>query len=216
MFSHSDIQRHAEDLDFCRKLNRYLSYLLGLILLVLTLGILSYNEKFLFWEHALSYLGAMQTECGNPNGTSLIVFGLGMIFCSLICFKISRLICENSGKYLFMTCGGGFVLMIVPCDLFNPVHAIGAGMVVATLWLFTILLLNELSAIYKYRIYLYHLILHGTVLPYAYLYFFDSPFQQAAQKVALFGLILILKIAVLEHLHAAQSFSGQGRKATDS
>lgn len=209
MFSHSDIQRHAKDLDLCRNLNTQINWLLGLILVTLSLGIITYGEKFLFWEHALSYLGGVHTQNGSPNSLSLMIFGSGMISCALICLHINRLLCNDPSKYLFRTCGGGFVLMIVPCDLLNQVHSIGAAMVFATLWFFTVLLVNDLNKIYRTRAYLYHFILHGTVLPYAFMYVAGSPFRQAAQKVAVLGMMLILKIATLEHLRASQSLSGQ-------
>ena len=72
-------------------------------------------------------------------------------------------------------------------------------MVFGTLWLFSIV---SLDYIYhsgkKYRALLYSLILNGTVLPYAFMFFVKSPNMQIAQKIALLGLILVLKLVITE------------------
>jgi hypothetical protein len=201
----SEIHKHEDELEFYRQLNRQLTYLIGLILLVFLLGILAYGEKFLFWEHALSYIGGMQTQNGEPNSTSLIIYTTGMVLCSLVCFRVSTGLSSRFYRYLFKACGAGFILMTVPCDLFNFVHTTGAAIVLGTLWLFTVLNINELFPHHKSRVLFYHLILQGTVLPYVYLFAIGSPHRQAAQKLAVLGLILILKIGMLERIKKANN-----------
>ena len=71
---------------------------------------------------------------------------------------------------------------------------------IGSLWLLAVIHLHKLMRhIKKARIYLYHLILQGTVLPYAFLYAFGSPLRHLVQKFALAGLIISLKLVISEY-----------------
>lgn len=62
-------------------------------------------------------------------------------------------------------------------------------------------MITELNQYIKnYKILLYHLFLQGTVLPYAFLYFINSPFQNQVQKIAVIGLMFVLKLVSTQYV----------------
>jgi len=206
MISHSGVHQEVGERNVYQVLNRYISYLLWVTVLVYILGMITYGDSFTFWDKAYSHIGSIRTVSGNPNTLSLLIFGLGMLLSSWICIRSSNILPGQLNHYFFRLCGVGYLLLIVPCDLINLVHSIGGALVFGTLWLFTTLHLKKLyHHVHRYKIYLYHFILQGTVLPYAFLYAIRSPAQQSVQKLALFGLMLILKIVIIEHVRIIQN-----------
>lgn len=181
-------------------INRELNILFGVTLAVCILGMLTYGEKIEFRDHAVSHFGRLYTRGGNPNYLSLLIFALGMTASSIICFHVSRHLEKPFYQRLFRLCGTGYILLIIPCDLYNPLHALGGALVVGSLWFFTVFSLHDqYQKIPKIRFFLYQLILQATVLPYAFLYAVGSPDKQLAQKFALAGLIVVLKLTLTEH-----------------
>ena len=72
-------------------------------------------------------------------------------------------------------------------------------MVFGTLWFYVVITLIELRKyIDNFRILIYHLLLQGTVLPYAYLHFTNSPSKVFVQKFAILGLMIVLELIVIE------------------
>jgi hypothetical protein len=212
MHYQSGIHKHTDDLDIIQKLNKHLTYLLSVNVLTFILGIFAYGDKYLLREYAFSYLGGIHTINGNPNTTSLLIFAIGMISCGIICFYISQLLngengleMEKTKHYLFQTSGIGYFIMLMPHDINNNIHAIGAATVFGTLWFITVLILRELKQKGEVlKFYIYHFMLQGTVIPYAFLYFVNSPLQQYIQKYAVFGLILVMKLALIESVKIYQ------------
>ena len=189
----------SDELRLFEHLNKKITYLLSLIIFIFLFGALIYADEFDFWEDALSYIGNIYPVGGNSNLLSFLVLFFGMILCSFLSFKISQDMKGYRENYYFKASGIGFMLLAVPSDLINVIHTIGGAVAVGSLWLFTVITLNNLfSKISKIRVLLYHLILQGTVLPYAFLYFSGSPVRQAAQKFAIAGLIIILKLSIKE------------------
>lgn len=186
-------------------------------LLTFILGIITYGDKYLFREYAFSYLGGIRTINGNPNTTSFLIFSLGMISCGVICFYISRLLngengleLEKTKHYLFQACCVGYFIMLMPHDISNNIHVVGAAIVFAALWFFTVLILKELKQKGEVlKFYIYHFMLQGTVIPYAFLCFINSPLQQHIQKYAVFGLILVMKLAIMESVKVYQKSKEQ-------
>ena len=212
MIVRSDTNRFSEESDICLKINKFLTYLLSLNILVFTLGMITYGERYQFWEDALSYLGGTKTLAGNPNILSWLIFSFGMILSGILCLYIWFLLngvdeMEHSKfkRYLFLVCGIGYFIMIMPHDINNSIHVIGAAIVFGMLWLYTVILLRELNhRIEHYKILIFHLILQGTVLPYAFLYFIDSPVQVQCQKFAVAGLMLALKMSSSQSVSVCQ------------
>ncbi|MFO7852380.1 MAG: hypothetical protein ACQERS_13630 [Bacteroidota bacterium] len=200
MLAHTETHTHEEVLSIYHKLTRYSNYLIYVTIVVFILGMLTYGQPFSFKEHAISHFGRIRTQDGSPNTLSLFIYGIGMIMSSLICFRLSNLSEDNTSHNLFRLAAIGYILLIVPCDILHKIHSIGGALVIGSLWLLTVILLHDL---FRYsnrvRIYLFHLILQGTVLPYAFLYAFGSPLCPLVQKFAVAGLIISLRLVIGEH-----------------
>lgn len=199
MLAHTKIHTREEVLSIYHELNRNFNYLLYVTLLVFILGMITYGQPFSFTEHALSHFGRLHTQDGSNNTISLIIYGTGMILSSLICYRLSGMIEDSISHYLLMITAAGYILLIVPCDTINIIHSIGGAMVIGSLWMLAVIQFHE---ILKYRqtkrVYLYHLLLQGSVLPYAFLYAFGSPLCPLVQKFALAGLMISLKLMLME------------------
>ena len=149
---------------------------------------------------------------GIPNTMSWLIFSCGMILCSILCFYISSLLRDEDEmehlrfkRYLFLICGIGYLIILMPYNINNSIHAIGAALIFCMLWILTVILLKELShRIENYKLLFYHLVLQGTVLPYAFFYFIKSPIQKQVQKFAVIGLMLILKLVSMQYVKVFQ------------
>jgi len=212
MVKKSDINKYSDIFDVYRNFNKYLTYLVCLNITVFILGMITYGEKFLFWEYALSYIGGTKTVTGIPNTMSWLIFSCGMILCSILCFYISFLLRDEDEmehqrfkRYLLLICGVGYLIILMPYNINNSIHAIGAALIFSMLWILTVILLKELrQSIENYKLLFYHLVLQGTVLPYAFFYFIKSPIQKQAQKFAVIGLMLVLKLVSMQYAKVFQ------------
>ncbi|HCC71717.1 MAG TPA: hypothetical protein DEQ09_11275 [Bacteroidales bacterium] len=199
MLAHTEIHTHAEVLSIYQNINRYFNYLMYVTLLVFILGILTYGQSFSFREHALSHFGRIHTQDGSPNTLSVFIYGTGMLISSAICFKLSRLSEENISHNLLRITAVGYILLITPCDVVNTIQSIGGALVIGSLWLLAVIEFHQLlNYTHRKRIYLYHLLLQGTMLPYAFLYAFGSSLCPMVQKFAFAGLMISLKLMMLE------------------
>lgn len=186
-------------LDISQDLNRWLNYLLLVTVFTFILGMITFGEPYSFYKHAYSYFGRIRTPNGNSNILSFLIFSCSSILSAYICLHIDRILHGGYNHNLFKICAVGYLLMLTPCDIYNPLHMVGAAIVFASLWLFAVIRLVQLipsTGIIKFIV--YQLVLQGTVLPYAFFYAIDSPAKQMVQKIALFGLIAALKFTVIE------------------
>ena len=190
------------EIDDCvkhHKLKMLINLILANTIIVFVIGALTYGEKFRFWDFAYSHLGMTRTPGGYRNTLSFLVFAAGCLFSSFICFKISNALTIQLFRILFKICGAGYLLIMLPCNLINSLHTIGGVIVIGTLWVFSIISINDIyHSAKKYRALLYFLLLNGTVLPYGFMYVVHSSYMQIAQKIALLGLILVLKLIITE------------------
>jgi len=187
------------------RVNRLMNYLFASVLLTFLSGVLTYGEKFKLLEYAFSYIGMLRTPNGNPNTIAFLIFLTGNMFNSIICFKIKNLYDKKLDRLIFEICGIGFLMLMLPCDIINPVHSTGGAMVFGSLWIFSLCRIYEIYCSGKdFKAFIYFLLLNITILPYAYLYFINSPVQQIAQKPAIAGLLFTIKMVIGEHINNHQ------------
>ena len=199
MFLIKNSKGEIDDFVKHHKLKMLINLVLANTIIVFVVGALTYGEKFHFWDFAYSYLGMTRTPDGYRNTLSFLVFVAGCLFSSFICFKISNIFTVQLFRILFKICGAGYLLLMLPCNLINSLHSIGGAMVFGTSWVFSIISINYMyHSAKKYRAILYFLLLNGTVLPYAFMYSVHSTYMQTAQKIALVGLIVVLKLIITE------------------
>jgi hypothetical protein len=192
----------SDDLVKHHRISLLMNIFLANIIIIFIIGTLTYGEKFNFRDYAYSYLGMIKTPGGNENTLSFIIYVAGCILNSIICFKVGSVATGRLFKTFFIICGVGYLLLMLPCDMINSIHSAGGALVVGSLWLFSIL---SISDIYhfgkKLRALAYFILLNGTILPYAFMHFTGSPSEQIAQKPALLGLIVVLKMILMEYTH---------------
>ncbi len=183
------------------RLNRHLRYLLAVIFLVFITGTFVYAGEFRFWDDALSYLGKIYPVNGQSNTLSFIIFSSGMIASSVLCLRMSMIINSYREHIYYRISAAGFILIAIPTDFINILHTLGGALVVGSFWFYTLRKLIELfGKVKKSRVVLYHFILHGTVIPYAILYASGTGIRQGAQKIAVLGLVIMLKVSIIEYL----------------
>ncbi len=181
------------------RLNNLANILLANTVIIFIIGALTYGEKFRFWDYAYSYLGMIRTPGGYENTLSFIIYGVGCLLSSIICFKISNNLNGQLYRILFKICGTGYLLLMLPCDVINLPHSIGGAMAFGSLWFFSMVSIIDIyHSGKKFKAVLYDILLNGTVLPYAFMYFSQSPYTEIAQKPAMLGLILVMKLIITE------------------
>ncbi len=186
------------------KSQTYYSIQLTAALSGIILGMIFYGEKFLFWEYPVSSLGATVTVNGYDNSTSQCIFDSGMAISGIMLILLSKdirythdIVTHSTQKELLCRIGGiGFFIMLYPHNINNFIHSIGSGFAVGSLWLSSMIYLHELQeAGYKKIAPPLQFLLQGTLLPYAMTFFFNVSIKQYNQKFAVFGVILVLRIA---------------------
>lgn len=184
-------------------INQLFSTIILINLAALVISMYTYGEKFLFWKYAFSYLGGINTVNGKPNYLSAVIFVASMIASGILCLQIlsatgrKRNPGHKAGRFFLKTCTAGYFTIIVPYDVLDIVHVAGSAAVFGGLWFFINILLWEIRKNgEKGKFLLFQLLLQGTILPYAFLYVINSPLRETAQKFAIAGLMLALKLAV--------------------
>ncbi|MFW5645475.1 MAG: hypothetical protein ACOCZL_06140 [Bacteroidota bacterium] len=188
-----------EELLRLKNLNRYFSILTTTIIVTFMLGILTFGDSFSLIDDPYSDLGRFWTYEGELNILSGIIFAGGLIFSAITCFRIEKKLRGRYNSRIFKVCGLGFLLMIAPADLFNIIHVLGVIIVFGSLWIFSISRLRELRPVIGIqRFFSYQLLLNGTVLPYAFLYFTGNSARHLFQKLAMAGIIATIIIVGIE------------------
>ncbi|MBC8486692.1 MAG: hypothetical protein H8D45_11710 [Bacteroidetes bacterium] len=185
------------------KISNLFSFLVILIIGTFCLGMLTFGEPFLFWEYPFSDLGSTVTQNGMPNTYSCFILVLGMLLSGSLLWKISVCFKEDPAiihyqlkRYLSISAGIGCFVFVFPHNINNDIHMIGAAIMVASFWAMAALLLREVRKhIPTEKFFLQQSILQGTVLTYAAAYTMNSPIKNIAQKFAVLGLMIVLKIA---------------------
>lgn len=182
------------------KVNHYFTLILTLNITSMLSAMLLFGERFDFWNHAASDLGLTVTDNGSANYKSLFLFSAGMIASGYLCLQIHKILKAYSFKHkemkllLLKTCSLGYFGIVTPYNISHTLHVLGATSLFGSLYFLTVVLLFELKEQGKrFEFYVFQLLLQGTILPYALLYFLDSPVRNVAQKFAVAGLMLSLR-----------------------
>lgn len=200
MLLYKEGHNDGDDLVEHHRISILMNIFLANIIVIFILGSLTYGEKFHFWDYAYSYLGMIKTPGGNENTLSFIIYVAGCILNSIICFRIGSVAHGRLFKGFFIVCGSGYLLLMLPCDVINSIHSAGGAMVVGSLWLFSMISIIDIyNRGKKTNALACFILLNATILPYAFMHFTGSPNEQIAQKPALLGLIIVLKMILTEY-----------------
>lgn len=179
-----------------RKVRAEISFLVWWTFLLLSVSALLYPGGFDIWNDPLSLLGVPFTEEeGLPNPWGMGLFVLTFLVDGLFSFRIASQVREEGRGELsfpFTVTGIGSLLTLAPCTLLNPLHRLGAALLVGSLWLCTVMVLHavwtELSGARR----AFHLCVHLVLVVYAIRFFLDAPSHEFLQKLAFGGLLLSL------------------------
>ncbi len=201
-------QNPREYIPICnREIETIFSKMTVITLLTMAVGILFYGEKFNFWTNPISDLGVTVTAHGHSNLASLAIFAIGMLSSGILMLKIAIIFKENIylqyhkfKYYISIMTAFGFFIITYPHNINNNIHSIGGALLFGGLWGLTLLFLIEAHSIKKTsHLILYHLILHSTVLTYAFNFVIKSRIEQITQKIAILSLMIILKLSTSFH-----------------
>lgn len=185
------------------EVSRYFAAIILVLLAGLSLAMITYRGKFLFWKYPISDLGAIHTWQGGLNIPSLLFFDTAMTISGLLMLKIAFGLSpgisvkhQRLKQVLILACSGGFFLVIFPYDVFAYLHMAGGALVFGPMWGLALLFSLELRGrISRFTFFIYQLVLQGTILTYATLFFLGIPVEQGAQKVGVAGLMAVLWFA---------------------
>ena len=181
------------------------------LVIVLGLGtaILWYADPFPFWEYPFSYLGRTVSESGAANLPALIAYTATMLSAGVVMLGCRRsyrtatgVPYRRAGALLSLAAAVGFFASVAPSDLLPSVHNLASGMVFGALWLLGALLLTRAGELHGRGVMVAgHLLLQGTLVPYAAWYFLAPP-APSVQKAAVAALILVLLVSSYLTRHA--------------
>ena len=173
--------------------------LIAVILLVIAVCVRHYSEPYDLRNFPISSLGGTRTMNGYPNASSAVRFIGGMMAGGTIslrygsAYAAAGLPVAGAVRALSRLASAGFVLTALPHNIPSlwRIHGIGAGAVFVGFWAIAWLQLRCLVDRFGP-------LLHGALftlmtLPlasYALLIALQSPQENAAQKLAVFGLVL--------------------------
>lgn len=166
------------------------------ILVLWSLAMLIYAERFRIFEFAISSLGSVHTPNGHQNRNSMLLFILSMGFAAQamlrLCFHYHRGQGANYRIYRFLYLFGaaGALIACIPTDIHKPLHSLGSGMLVFSHVFITVTRILSQSRYPSEKTAVIRLIVLMTpILIYAYTWaFWQEQPVQFFQKSALFVL----------------------------
>ncbi len=190
-----------------REIEIIFSRITVITLLTMIVGMFFYGDKFNFWMNPISDLGVTVTVHGHSNLLSLAIFTIGMLTSGILMLKIATIFKESIyvryhklKYYLSLMTAFGFFIITYPHNINNNIHSVGGALLFGGLWGLTLLFLIEARAIKKTsHVVFYHFVLHSTILTYAFNFVIKSRIEQITQKLAILGLIFILKLSTSFH-----------------
>jgi hypothetical protein len=178
----------------------------SLFIVILAIHVLTFALSYIFYngsidivKEAFSDCGAVNTRYGHPNMISFIIFSSGMMVCGFISALISRVFWKWRGlKYRknmmwsMRSASVGYVILMIPNDIFEVIHCIGMILVLSSLWYMIGILLRELKGkIGMIWFWSSHIILGASIISYFFECIITWGSSSYTQKVAILGLALI-------------------------
>lgn len=158
-------------------------------IVMLAIILRTYPEPFSLVMDPFSWLGKLVTSTGLPNAGGLLLFNFSLLFDICIWKKFLSLLSEyRIGRHpavriLSRVVLTGFVFMTFPCDRFDNIHSLGAGLVVGGLWALTTSMLYRFRDKFGPGIYIaLQLTLHAAAFFCGANFVFDTPLKGFSQR----------------------------------
>lgn len=145
-----------------RKINLFNCFLILIIIniVLITLAIYFYNDKFFFWAYPFSYLGASKTfnplinNFGNiDNFTSQIIYSIDMFLSGVVMLVLTFNLYFNKKSdknnlivSLYFLAGMGFIIAAFsPDDIRHNYHVLVSALMVASFWILATNYISQLK-----------------------------------------------------------------------
>ncbi|MBW6463435.1 MAG: hypothetical protein SCJ94_08100 [Bacillota bacterium] len=99
----------------------------------------------------------------------------------------------------------GFILMLFPCDRFDPIHSTGGTLVGLGMWMLSTMILIRSDSLFERRIKVWlHLILHASALFCIANFALDTSLKGFSQRPAILTIVVITNICLILQLQVQQ------------
>ncbi len=198
-----------------QKLARIYITVIAVNLAMLVIMIVIYVDSFSLLMNPYSWLGRTAALDGTPNTGSFLIFSATLIFNIFIWKQILNLLSDSSVwryvlvRVLAYLVLAGFIIMLFPCDRFDPVHSTGGGLVKGGLWALSAFMLYYFRGEFNIRVfYVLQFILFVSVLFCGVSFLLDSYLKGFSQRPLLLAIIVITGICLKKGIkRRSESFS---------
>jgi len=194
--------------------------LLLFILAMLVIVLAVFPEPFSLLRDPFSWLGKAGPGSGLAVYRSLWLFSAALIFSAYRWYQIIAIVAQNpvwqiiSIRIAFWAVFAGFILMLFPCDRFDPIHSSGGALVGIGMWVISAMMLFRLGRLFNLLTKAsLHLVLHSSAL-YCIIHFtLDTPLKGFSQRPAILAIVLVTMICLHLQLKAIQNENNPDNKA---
>ncbi len=194
--------------------------LLLFILAMLVIVLAVFPEPFSLLRDPFSWLGKAGPGSGLAVYRSLWLFSAALIFSAYRWYQIIATVAQNpvwqiiSIRIAFWAVFAGFILMLFPCDRFDPIHSSGGALVGIGMWVISAMMLFRLGRLFNLLTKAsLHLVLHSSAL-YCIIHFtLDTPLKGFSQRPAILAIVLVTMICLHLQLKAIQNENNLDNKA---
>jgi hypothetical protein len=135
-----------------------------------------------------------------PKSTSMLIYALGMLVEAGIMFRVSALFARSKTlsrsslkSVLGLLASAGFLVSVFPNDLYHTLHSIGVGLVLGSLYFFTMIFHLELKDDISMTVFVFNIaLLQVAVFSYATAFFLNTDAKLSLQKFCLLGVVFTL------------------------
>lgn len=196
------------DLQRITNLYRDLLLFIGAMILIV---IAVFPEPFSLLRDPVSWLGKTGPGSGFAVYRSFWLFSAALIIITFRWYQIIAVVAQSPiwqkffVRLAFLAVLAGFLLMLFPCDRFDPIHSSGGALVGIGMWIISSMMLFRLGRMFnRFVKTTLHLMLHSSAL-YCIIHFAsDTPLKGFSQRPAILAIVLVTTICLHLHLKALQ------------
>ncbi|MBM4236558.1 MAG: hypothetical protein FJ152_08845 [Firmicutes bacterium] len=189
-------------------LYRDLLILIGAMILMV---IAIFPEPFSLLRDPVSWLGKTGPGSGFAVYRSFWLFSAALIFITFKWYQIIAVVAQSPiwqklyVRLAFLAVLAGFLLMLFPCDRFDPIHSTGGALVGIGMWIISSMMLFRLGRMFNRFVETsLHVMLHSSAL-YCIIHFsLDTPLKGFSQRPAILAIVLVTTICLHWHSKALQ------------
>ena len=197
--------------------------LLLFILAMLVIVLAVFPEPFSLLKDPFSWLGKAGPGSGLAVYRSLWLFSAALILSAYRWYQIIVAVAQNPVwqkfpvRIAFWAVFAGFILMLFPCDRFDPIHSTGGALVGIGMWLISAMMLFRTDRLFNLLTKTsLHLMLHSSALFCIIHFTLDTPLKGFSQRPAILAIVLVTMICLHLQLKALQSGNNPDNKAVFS